>query len=97
MKAAINPTLSGDGKEQLFLSRPDLVELTGSKRVGLMIGWLKSRGWVFEQPSKRGQIPCVSRHYFYQRMGVSFNVTPNLVVAQKVQQKPNLDFLRVKK
>lgn len=88
---------SDNESDPLLLSHPDLVALTGSKRVGAMIGWLKARGWVFEQSNKRGQAPCVSRLYFYQRMGVALNVTPHTTAPQTERQKPKLDFMKGKK
>lgn len=97
LKNTIIPTLFDKETEQLLLSHPDLVALTGCKRVGSMIGWLNERGWVFEQPNKRGQVPCVSRLYFLQRMGVALNVTPQSTVAKIELQKPRLDFLKSKK
>ena len=97
MKTTPIHTLSGNESQQLLLSHTDLVALTGCKRVGSMIGWLKARGWVFEQSNKRGQIPCVARLYFLQRMGVELGITPYSVLAQKVQQKPKLDFMKSKK
>lgn len=97
MKQTTNSKLSDNHNEPLLLSHSDLVQLTGCKRVGSMIDWLKARSWVFEQSARRGQVPIVCRLYFFQRMGVSLNVTTHSIIEQKLQQKPKLDFLKGKK
>jgi hypothetical protein len=46
-----------------LLSRGELTALTGMAQPKRMCAWLTARGWVFEQPGRRGDIPKVSRAY----------------------------------
>ncbi len=52
----------------LTLSRAELHELTGFEQPKRMIGWLGARGWVFEPPARRGDVPKVDRAYYLARM-----------------------------
>ena len=45
----------------LLLTRDDLVALTGTKQPARMTAWLTARAWVFEPPSRRGEVPKVDR------------------------------------
>jgi Domain of unknown function (DUF4224) len=55
-------------RSNLLLSATELHELTGFCKPYKMIEWLVQRGWVFEPPLKRGDIPKVDRTYFHARM-----------------------------
>jgi hypothetical protein len=52
----------------LLLSRVELTELTGTKQPKRMCAWLARRGWVHEQPARRGDVPKVDRTYYMSRM-----------------------------
>lgn len=68
-----------------LLDREALVALTGTKQPKRMCAWLESRGWVFEPPARRGDIPKVDRDYYSARMS-----------GQRPEPKrrgPRLDFL----
>jgi hypothetical protein len=50
------------------LERDELEKLTGYEQPKRMCAWLALRGWVFEAPARRGDIPKVSRAYHDARM-----------------------------
>lgn len=52
----------------LTLTRDELNSLTGFGQPKRMIGWLQARGWIFEAPARRGDIPKVDRAYYLARM-----------------------------
>ncbi len=52
----------------ITLDRAELVNLTGMKQPKRMAEWLTGRGWVFEPPARRGDIPKVDRAYYLARM-----------------------------
>lgn len=52
----------------LTLDRAELVNLTGMKQPKRMCEWLTARGWVFEPPARRGDVPKVDRAYYLARM-----------------------------
>lgn len=52
----------------LLLTAEELQILTGTKQPKRMCDWLKERGWVFEAPSRRGELPKVDRGYYAARM-----------------------------
>ena len=52
----------------LILTRAELCELTGLSQAKRITRWLESRGWVFEPPARRGDIPKVDRSYYLARM-----------------------------
>ena len=52
----------------LVLTRAELRELTGLSQAKRITRWLESRGWVFEPPARRGDIPKVDRSYYLARM-----------------------------
>lgn len=52
----------------LILSADELVALTGYRQPKRMCDWLTARGWVFEPPARRGDIPKVARAYHDARM-----------------------------
>lgn len=54
--------------QNLLLTLDELQALTGYRTRSKMIQWLTQRDWVFEPPTKRGDIPKVSRAYFTARM-----------------------------
>lgn len=49
--------------DDALLSRQELTALTGTKQARRMCDWLGARGWVFEPPARRGDIPKVLRAY----------------------------------
>ncbi len=51
-----------------FLSKMEISDLTGCKRVSGMTAWLRRHNWIFLESERRGQIPRVARQYFIQRM-----------------------------
>jgi hypothetical protein len=53
---------------QLHLTRDDLVALTGYQQPRRMCAWLRARGWVYEAPARRGDVPKVARAYHDARM-----------------------------
>ena len=52
----------------MLLTRAELVALTDTKQPKRMIAWLTARGWQFEEPAKRGEVPKVDRAYYLARM-----------------------------
>lgn len=52
----------------MLLTRDELVKLTGYAQPARMCAWLTSRGWHFEPPPRRGDIPRVSRAYCEARL-----------------------------
>ncbi len=52
----------------MHLTRAALKSLTGYSQPARMCAWLTERGWVFEAPSRRGDIPKVAISYHEQRM-----------------------------
>ena len=72
--------------ESLLLTLDELRALTGYRTRSKMIEWLTQRGWVFEPPSKRGDIPKVDRAYFHARMS---GQTP---IARRT--RPNVSWMR---
>lgn len=52
----------------LELTREQLVALTGYRQPARMVAWLLARGWVFEPPARRGDIPKVAVAYHEARM-----------------------------
>lgn len=52
----------------IHLDRADLVSLTGMNQPKRMCDWLIARGWVFEMPARRGDIPKVAHAYHDARM-----------------------------
>ncbi|MFN3630244.1 MAG: DUF4224 domain-containing protein [Casimicrobiaceae bacterium] len=52
----------------LMLNRDELETLTGTKQPKRMCDWLTARQWVFEAPSRRGDVPKVDRAYYLARM-----------------------------
>ena len=57
----------GSGTDML-LSRVELIALTDTRQPKRMIAWLTARGWQFEEPAKRGEVPKVDRAYYLARM-----------------------------
>ena len=51
----------------LFLTRDELIELTGYKSAALQCRWLAARGWVFERNAANR--PIVGRAYANARLG----------------------------
>lgn len=70
----------------LLLDRSTLEQLTGTVQPKRMCAWLVSRGWVFEQPARRGDIPKVARVYYDARM------TGRPLTAGVERQRPRLEF-----
>jgi hypothetical protein len=52
----------------MLLTREQLITLTGYEQPKRMCAWLAIRGWVFEPPARRGDIPKVSVAYHDERM-----------------------------
>lgn len=69
----------------LTLTREELAALTDCKQPKRMCAWLASRGWVFEQPTRRGGIPKVDRAYYLARMSGQ--------QALKRREGPRLDWM----
>jgi len=69
----------------LLLTREELVLLTSLVQPKRMCAWLTARGWVFETPSRRGDVPKVDRAYYAARMSGQ-QAAPRRV-------KPNFDFM----
>jgi hypothetical protein len=46
-----------------LMLREELVALTATTQPKRMCAWLAARGWVYEPPSRRGDIPKVLRAY----------------------------------
>lgn len=70
----------------LLLTADDLHQLTGYQQPARMCAWLQARGWVFEPPTRRGDIPKVATLYYEHRMtGRALAGTPR-------RTEPRLDF-----
>lgn len=52
----------------LLLTDSELRGLTGTKQPKRMVVWLSARGWIFEAPTRRGELPKVGRAYAESRM-----------------------------
>jgi Domain of unknown function (DUF4224) len=52
----------------LLLTRAELEQLTDTVQAKRMCAWLTVRGWAFEPPARRGEIPKVARSYHDARM-----------------------------
>jgi hypothetical protein len=52
----------------LLLTRDELEALTGTKQPKRMCAWCTARGWIFERPARRGDVPKVDRAYYLARM-----------------------------
>jgi len=52
----------------LTLDRAELENLTGLTQPKRMAAWLTTRGWVFEPPQRRGDVPKVDRAYYAAKM-----------------------------
>lgn len=55
-------------RSSTHLERDELESLTGLKQPKRMCAWLTARGWVFEAPARRGDVPKVARAYHDARM-----------------------------
>lgn len=51
------------GPQDALMSRDELGALTGTKQPKRMSAWLDARGWAYEPPARRGDIPKVLRAY----------------------------------
>lgn len=71
----------------LHLTRDDLVALTGYEQPKRMCAWLRTRGWVYEAPARRGDVPKVARAYHDARM------SGTLVAGGLRRDGPHLDFM----
>lgn len=71
----------------LHLTRDDLIALTGYEQPKRMCAWLQSRGWVYEAPSRRGDVPKVARAYHDARMSGARNADA------RRRDGPHLEFL----
>lgn len=72
--------------DSIVLTRDELVQITGLAQPKRMTAWLSERGWVFEAPTRRGEIPKVDRAYYLARMsGQSSNT--------RRREGPRLDFM----
>lgn len=69
----------------ITLTKLELANLTGTVQPARMVKWLTARGWVFEAPARRGDIPKVDRGYYKARMSGQ--------VATQRRRGPNLDFM----
>lgn len=75
--------------QSLLLTLEELRVLTGYRTRSKMVEWLTQRDWVFEPPSKKGDIPKVDRSYFHARMS---GQTPT-----GRRMRPNLDWMTTPK
>jgi len=57
-----------------FLTKDEIVELTGKKLVTKQIAWLTKKGWIFEI-NATGR-PIISREYTRAKLGVVSTVQP---------------------
>lgn len=86
--ADIEPTSKqhkGQASDPLLLTRSELESLLDTKQPKRMCDRLTERGWVFEPPAARGDVPKVDRAYYLSRMS-----------GQKAPSKrvgPRLDFM----
>lgn len=71
------------GTQPLLLTAEELTALTGLRQVKRMCTWLSGRGWVFEPPRARGDIPKVDRAYYLAKMSGLDPQTPPVT-----RQKP---------
>lgn len=69
----------------LCLTREELKVLTSTVQPKRMCAWLTDRGWIFENPSRRGDIPKVDRAYYLARMSGQRPITK--------RAGPRLDFM----
>lgn len=70
-----------------FLTKEEVIELTGMKRQASQITWLSKKGWIFEV-NAAGR-PIISREYVRAKLGGgSASAQP------KVGGQPNFDALR---
>ncbi len=72
----------------LLLTAEELRALTGTQQAKRMAAWLVARGWVFEAPGRRGEVPKVDRSYYLAKM--SGQSAPG--ASERV--KPRLDFMK---
>lgn len=72
----------------LLLDRASLERLTGTVQPKRMCAWLAARGWVFEAPARRGDIPKVDRDYYHARMS---GEKPS--AKQKRREGPRVDWM----
>lgn len=71
-----------------YLLRPELEALTDTKQPKRMCAWLTARGWVFEPPQRRGEVPKVARAYHDARMSGTLPAP-----AQQRRSKIKLDWM----
>jgi hypothetical protein len=69
----------------MLLTREELQQLTGYRQPSRMAAWLAERGWVFEPPARRGDIPKVDRAFYLARMS---GAQPG-----RRREGPRLDFM----
>ncbi len=67
-----------------LLTREHLAALTGTKQPKRMCAWLTERGWAFEPPRGRADIPKVDQEYYSAKMS-------GKVTAGPVRSKPRLN------
>ena len=72
---------------QIHLTRDDLVALTGYGQPKRMCAWLHARGWVYEAPARRGDVPKVARAYHDARMSGA------VAVGGARRNGPHLEFM----
>ena len=53
---------------ELLLTRAELELLTSVRQPKRMCRWLTQRGWIYEPPTRSGDIPKVDRGYYQARM-----------------------------
>lgn len=72
----------------LTLSAAELSQLTGYEpnQTTRMVRWLEARGWIFEKPTRRGDIPKVDREYYRAKMS-------GQAPTQLRRKGPNLAFM----
>ena len=50
-----------------FLSKEEIIELTGKKRTAFQIAWLAKKGWIFE--TNAAGRPIIGREYARRKLG----------------------------
>ena len=77
------------GRNVVFLTLEEIMELTGYQQQSAQRQWLTRHGWYFEV--SRGGRPIVGRAYAEQRLGLSSAPLPT------VRKEPQLKLAAIKK
>ncbi len=74
-------------KESLLLSKPELLELTGSRIKTKQTAWLKKNRWVFVLDVN--ERPHVARQYALMRLGVDIAMDIPALPPTPIKTQPN--------